>query len=134
MESVSAVESPRTDLCACNSFLSSDFEHKTVVILYFQTDDEERFVSPCETEELLLNASVAVADECPSVSCLVLRDNFLIDGESRNICWEFLADLLADMLPGIAAEAKGYPVVSLEQMDLNNRYPPAGSLFNSVRS
>lgn len=67
------------------------------------------------------------------MSCLVLRDNFLIDGESRNICWEFFADLLADMLPIVAAEAKGYPVVSLEQMDLNNRYPPAGSLFHSVR-
>eukprot|EP00903_Cladosiphon_okamuranus_P010318 g9763.t2 len=59
------------------------------------------------------------------------RDNFLIDGESRSICWEFLADLLADMLPGIAADAKG-DGISLEQMDLNNRYPPAGSLFNAV--
>lgn len=90
-----------------------------------------------DVDGLLLNAyNTSVADDRPSVRVLlgaVLRDNFLIDGESRNICWEFLADLLADMLPGIAAESKGFPVVSLEQMDLNSRYPPAGSLFNNVR-
>lgn len=79
-----------------------------------------------------MNATATVADGRPSVSCLVLRDNFLIDGESRRVCWEFLEDLLADMLPGIAAAAKG-DGMSLEQMDLNNRYPPAGSLFNAVR-
>eukprot|EP00752_Nemacystus_decipiens_P010116 g9017.t1 len=60
------------------------------------------------------------------------RDNFLIDGEARSICWEFLADLMADMLPSHAQAAKGYPVMSLEQIDLNSRYPPAGAWFNTV--
>lgn len=64
--------------------------------------------------------------------CLLLRDTFLIDGEARSISWEFLEDLLIDILPDMTAEAKGYPVMSLEQMDLNNRYPTAGSIFNSV--
>lgn len=81
----------------------------------------------------MLLLSTSIADDRSSVPCSVVRGNFLIDGESRTISWEFLADLLADMLPGITAEAKQYPAVSLEQMDLNNRYPPAGSLFNSVR-
>ncbi|CAM9959092.1 unnamed protein product [Ectocarpus fasciculatus] len=56
-------------------------------------------------------------------------DNFLVDGDRKSICWEFLHDLLADMIPSIVAEPEGYVAVSLEQMDLNNRYPPAGSVF-----
>lgn len=55
-----------------------------------------------------------------------------MDGESRSISWEFLQDLLTEMLPDISAEARGFPVVSLEQMDLNNRYPTAGSMFKVV--
>ncbi|CAM9636289.1 unnamed protein product [Pylaiella littoralis] len=60
------------------------------------------------------------------------RDNFLVNGEARSISWEFLEDILTDIHAGTTAEAKGYPVMSLEQMDLNNRYPTAGSMFNSV--
>lgn len=59
---------------------------------------------------------------------LALRDNFLVDGEARNISWEFLEDLLT----AITAEAEKYHTASVEQMDLNNRYPPAGSMFNGV--
>lgn len=62
----------------------------------------------------------------------MLRDNFLVDGEARSVSWEFLEDLLTEILPDMTVEAKGYPVMSLEQMDINNRYPTAGSIFNSV--
>lgn len=68
----------------------------------------------------------------PASRASLVRDKFLVDGESRSISWDFLQDLLTEMLPDISAEAKGFPVVSLEQMDLNNRYPTAGSMFKVV--
>lgn len=53
------------------------------------------------------------------------RDNFLIDGEGRTFCWEFLSDLLKDM----AGEGD---VQAASKMDRNSRYPPAAAMLNLV--
>ncbi|CAM9209236.1 unnamed protein product, partial [Laminaria digitata] len=50
------------------------------------------------------------------------RDNFLIDGEGRTFCWEFLSDLLKDM-------AGDGDVQAASKMDRNSRYPPAAAML-----
>lgn len=73
-------------------------------------------------QSLLIELSVS----CTVLYCALLnRNTFLVNGDGRTFSWEFMSDLLEEM-------SRHRAVQNANDIDIRNRYPPAGAVFNEA--